>query len=78
MYLKAEEEFIDFLNRCKLKDSEVILCMCCSTVLGQEAAKGLETTSHKSSEELIRKKSSFLTKEVFLIDHIREEFIYHL
>lgn len=28
VYPKAEEELIDFLNRCKIKGSEVMLCPC--------------------------------------------------
>jgi len=38
----AEEELIDFLNRCKLKNSKVMLCPRCSAVFDKEATKGLE------------------------------------
>ena len=41
-YHTAEEEFIDFLNRCKLKNSKVILCPRRSVVFDKEATKGLE------------------------------------
>lgn len=29
---KTEEGLVDFLNRCKLKDSEVMLCPCCNVI----------------------------------------------
>jgi len=41
-YPTAEEELIDILNRCKLKNSEVMLCPRCSDVFEKEATKGLE------------------------------------
>jgi hypothetical protein len=41
-YLTAEEELIDFLNRCKLKNSEVMLCPRYSVVFDKEATKCLE------------------------------------
>jgi len=41
-YHTAEEEFIDFLNRCKLKNSKVMLCPRRSVVFDKEATKGLE------------------------------------
>jgi len=42
-YRIVEEELIDFLNRCKLKNSEVILCPRYSVVFNKEATKGLES-----------------------------------
>jgi hypothetical protein len=41
-YPTAEEELIDFLNRCKLKNFEEMLCPRCSAVFDKEATKGLE------------------------------------
>jgi len=46
-YPITEEEFIDFLNRCKLKDSEVMLCPRCSVVFNKEATEGLESSIPK-------------------------------
>lgn len=42
VFPKAEEELIDFLNQCKLKDFEVMLCPRCSSVFDKEAPKKLE------------------------------------
>ncbi|KEH38130.1 hypothetical protein MTR_2g461810 [Medicago truncatula] len=44
-YPTTEEELIDFLIRCKLKNSEVMLCPRCSVVFDKEASKGLEVLS---------------------------------
>ena len=41
-YPTAEEELINFLNRCKLKNSEVMLCSRCSVVFHKEVTKCLE------------------------------------
>ena len=41
-YPTAEEDLIDFLNRCKLESSEVMLCPRCSVVFDKKATKGLE------------------------------------
>lgn len=46
-YLTAEEELIDFLNQCTMKNSEVMLCSRCSVVFDKEATKGLESTISK-------------------------------
>jgi hypothetical protein len=42
-YPTTEEELIDFLNRCRLKNYEVMLCPRCSVVFEKEATKGLES-----------------------------------
>lgn len=42
VYPKTEEGLIDFLNMCKLKDYEVMLCMYCSAIFNKDDAKGLE------------------------------------
>ncbi|MCI74127.1 hypothetical protein A2U01_0095391, partial [Trifolium medium] len=42
VYLNAEEELVDFLNRCKLNNSEVMLCPRCSAVCDKEATTGLK------------------------------------
>jgi len=49
-YSMAEEELIDFLNRCKLKNSEVMLCPRCSSVFDKEATKSLESFIPKSKK----------------------------
>ncbi|XP_045822003.1 uncharacterized protein LOC123914884 [Trifolium pratense] len=42
VYPNVEEELVDFLNRCKLKNSEVMLCPRCSAVCDKEAIAGLQ------------------------------------
>jgi hypothetical protein len=42
-YPMIEEELIDFLNRCRLKNYEVMLCPKCNFVFAKEATKGLFT-----------------------------------
>ena len=49
-YPTAEEELIDFLSRCKLKNSEVMLCPRCSVVFDKEATKGLEGSIPKPNK----------------------------
>ncbi|XP_045822090.1 uncharacterized protein LOC123914975 [Trifolium pratense] len=41
VYPGAEEELIDFLQRCKLNKSEVMLCPRCSSVFDKKATEGL-------------------------------------
>lgn len=41
-YPRAEEELIDFLNGCKLKDSKVLLCPRSSVVFDKEVSKEAE------------------------------------
>jgi len=41
-YPMAKEELIDFFNRCRLKNSEVMVCPRCSSVFNKEATKSLE------------------------------------
>ncbi|WJX34091.1 hypothetical protein P8452_22239 [Trifolium repens] len=41
VYPRAEEDLIDFLNRCKLKNKGVMLCARCSAVCDKEATAGL-------------------------------------
>ncbi|MCI68012.1 hypothetical protein A2U01_0089271, partial [Trifolium medium] len=41
VYPQAEEELIDFLNKCKLNNKEVMLCPRCSDVCDKEATAGL-------------------------------------
>lgn len=42
VYHRVEDELIDFFNRCKLKDIEVMLCPCCSLVFNKKATKEVE------------------------------------
>jgi hypothetical protein len=41
-YPAAEEELVDFLNRCKLNNAEVMLCPRCSAVCDKEAVTNLK------------------------------------
>ncbi|WJX53646.1 hypothetical protein P8452_39618 [Trifolium repens] len=41
-YPAAEEELVDFLNRCKLNNAEVMLCPRCSAVCDKEAVSNLK------------------------------------
>ena len=42
VFPKAEEDLIDFLNKCKISGSPVMLCPRCSTVFDKKAAKNVE------------------------------------
>lgn len=42
VYVKVEEYLIDFLNRCKIKNSEVILCPHCSAVFDKKVTKDIK------------------------------------
>jgi len=42
VYSMDEEELIDFLNRCRLKNYEVMWCPICNSVFNKEATKILE------------------------------------
>lgn len=46
-----EEKLIDFLNRGKQKDSEVKLCLWCSTLFDKEAHKGLKGVKPPNSRK---------------------------
>lgn len=39
VFPKNEEKLIDFLNRCKLKESKVMMCPCCNAFVDNEVAK---------------------------------------
>jgi len=41
-YPEAEEDLIDFLNRCKISNTHAMLCPRCSAVFDKEAAKSVE------------------------------------
>ncbi|XP_045807593.1 uncharacterized protein LOC123901479 [Trifolium pratense] len=41
VYPNAEEELVDYLNRCKLNNAEVMLCPRCSAVCDKKATEGL-------------------------------------
>jgi len=41
-YPKAEKDLIDFLNRCKISNTNAMLCPRCSAVFDKEAAKSVE------------------------------------
>ena len=45
---------LDFLNRCRLKDSKVILCPRGNFVFDKEAAKELDMTNPYQSKKFIR------------------------
>jgi len=42
VFPKAEEDLIDFLNRCKISGSPVMMCPRCSVVFDKKAAKNVE------------------------------------
>jgi hypothetical protein len=42
VYPRAEEELIDFLQRCKLNKTEVVLCPRCSAMFDKKATDGLK------------------------------------
>jgi hypothetical protein len=73
-YPMAEEEQIDFLNRCRFKNSEVILCPRCNSVFDKEATKGLEgfiPKSKKRGKWSANHRQSFLSPRVtFLLSVI--------
>jgi len=73
-YPTAEEELIDFLNRCKLKNSEVMLCPRCSAVFDKEVTKGLEGSIPKPKKRGKwstdhRPKFSFIKSYIPFIDN---------
>ena len=41
-YLKAEEDLVDFLNRCKISNTHAKLCPRCSAIFDKEVAKSVE------------------------------------
>ena len=41
-YPKVEEDLIDFLNRCKISNTNAMLCLRCSAVFDKEATKFVE------------------------------------
>jgi len=41
-YLKAEEDLIDFLKRCKIANTKTMLCPRCSVVFDKKAVKSVE------------------------------------
>jgi len=62
-YPKAEEDLIDFLNRCKISNTNAMLCPRCSAVFDKEAVKSIEGflphTKRKSGREENRPKYGF-------------------
>jgi len=42
VYPRAEEDLIDFLNRCKISNTNVMLCPRCSAIFNKEATKSVE------------------------------------
>lgn len=54
VYLKVKEELIDFLNRCKIKGSEIMLCPCCNIVFNKEAKKSLENIKPRQPRKSVR------------------------
>lgn len=54
VYLKAEEELIDFLNCYRLKYSEGMLCPRCSSMFDKEAANELERINPYQAKKFFR------------------------
>lgn len=70
----AEEELVDFLNRCRLKNSEIILCPKYSFVFDKEATKSFEGFISKSKKRGKwyadhRPKFSFTKSYIFFINN---------
>jgi hypothetical protein len=56
VYPRAEEDLIDFLNRCKLENKGVMLCARCNDVCDKEAIAGLrkfQPAKNKQGENYI-------------------------
>jgi hypothetical protein len=49
-YPMAIEELINFLNRCRLKNSEVMVCPRCCSVFDKEVTKSLENVVPESKK----------------------------
>jgi len=66
----VEEELIDFLNHCKLKNSEVMLCPRCSLVFDKRPLKALKMLFQNLRREengpLIIDQNSLLLRVTFL------------
>lgn len=54
VFPKDKEELIEFLNRCRLKDYEVMLCPRCNVVFDREATKELEKENSYQSKKVVR------------------------
>jgi len=66
-YPTVEEKLIDFLNRCKLENSEVMLCPRCSVVFDKEASKVFFQNLRKEENgSVIIDQSSLLLRVIFL------------
>lgn len=65
VFPRAEEELIDFLNKCKLKDFEVVLFPCYKIVFDKEVAKEVEKIIPRSHQPHIFGKQGTLWKFVF-------------
>lgn len=70
VYPRAEEELIDFLNKCKIKCSNVMLCPCCSAAFDKEATKDpgkyQALTTNKEWSRRQKKPVFFLQKRSFI------------
>lgn len=65
VYPRGEEKLIDFLNRCKLKDYEVMLFPCCSVVFDKEASKEKEKIRPYTHQPKIFEKQDKQGKFIF-------------
>jgi len=69
VFPKTEEDLIDFLNRCKISSSSVMLCPGCSTVFDKKAAKnveGFQPRSNGKKNGLTKGLSSVSIKQTFM------------
>jgi len=69
VFPKVEEYLVDFLNRCKIYGSPVMLCPRCSVVFDKKAAKNVEGFRPQSKRKgkwadksLVSKKQTFLSR----------------
>ncbi|KEH17078.1 hypothetical protein MTR_0046s0080 [Medicago truncatula] len=56
-YPKDEEDLVDFLNRCKISNTNAMLCPRCSAVFDKEAAKAIEGFQPQTTQRQMERQS---------------------
>src|ERR1044072_4035803 len=73
VFPNAGEDLVDFLFRCKLEDTEVMLCPRCSAVFDKKAAKGLQELKvqvpNPKSKSLVDRRPNFSFDKPQFGDH---------
>jgi len=73
VFLKAKEDLIDFLKKCKISGSLVMLCPICSVVFDKNV-EGFQPHSKRKGKWADKRPNFSLTKEVFLTKiHLQPE-----